>query len=58
MEGVAGFEEGGVEEDLVGLVEGEGQLVRGHGFAVFLAAAGAHIGGLWMIIDSSERERM
>lgn len=38
-------QEGGVEEDLVGLAEGEGwELVLGHGLAVAFGAFGAHVG--------------
>ena len=44
MEGVAGAEKGGVEEDLVGLSEGKGQRIGVHDLAVPLGAFGAHLG--------------
>ena len=48
MESVAGAEEGGVEEDLVGFAKGEVQLVGGHDFAVLFGAFGAHRGCSWV----------
>lgn len=44
MERVAGAEEGGCEQDLVGFAEAECLGVGGHYFAILLGAFGAHCG--------------
>ena len=56
VEGMACSEERGVEEDLVGCAETEGELVCAYCFAVALGAFGAHDGG--GVEEMKRRERL
>lgn len=51
LRAVRGEDEVCVEEDLVGLVEGEGQLVGVHELAVLFGPFAAHCGGVVREVD-------